>query len=138
MKLQDAVAACFGKYATFQGRACRAEFWYWTAFAAILPLLIGRVVPNAAWLIVLAVAAPSCAVSVRRLHDTGRGGQWLLLAVIPLVAFPLFFYIALALFGVPGFAALGLGSGAGVAWFATLMARRGTAGDNRFGAEPSF
>ena len=33
----------------------------------------------------LAVLLPSLAVSVRRLHDTGRSGWWMLLGMIPLV-----------------------------------------------------
>ena len=33
----------------------------------------------------LAVIIPSLAVSVRRLHDLGKSGWWILLAVIPLV-----------------------------------------------------
>jgi uncharacterized membrane protein YhaH (DUF805 family) len=33
----------------------------------------------------LAVLLPSLAVGVRRLHDTGRSGWWLLLGLIPLI-----------------------------------------------------
>jgi uncharacterized membrane protein YhaH (DUF805 family) len=33
----------------------------------------------------LAVLLPSIAVGIRRLHDTGRSGWWLLLSLIPLV-----------------------------------------------------
>ncbi len=35
----------------------------------------------------LAVLIPSLAVGVRRLHDTGRSGWWLLIALIPLIGF---------------------------------------------------
>jgi uncharacterized membrane protein YhaH (DUF805 family) len=33
----------------------------------------------------LAVLVPSIAVAVRRLHDTGRSGWWLLIAFVPLI-----------------------------------------------------
>lgn len=33
----------------------------------------------------LAVLLPTLAVSVRRLHDTGRSGWWLLIGLIPLI-----------------------------------------------------
>ena len=33
----------------------------------------------------LATLIPTLAVSVRRLHDTGRSGWWLLLSLIPLI-----------------------------------------------------
>lgn len=33
----------------------------------------------------LAVLIPSLAVGVRRLHDTGRNGWWLLIGLIPLI-----------------------------------------------------
>jgi uncharacterized membrane protein YhaH (DUF805 family) len=35
----------------------------------------------------LAIFLPSLAVGVRRLHDTGRSGLWLLIVFIPLIGF---------------------------------------------------
>ncbi len=78
------------KYADFDGRAHREEFWMFTAVnigvtiavsvvAFILHLWILRV------LYALAVLIPSIAVAVRRLHDTDRTGWWLLIALVPLV-----------------------------------------------------
>jgi uncharacterized membrane protein YhaH (DUF805 family) len=85
------------KYAVFNGRARRKEYWYFTLFNAIAVFGIGIVdgifgLFNEATglgvlgsLYLLAVLIPSIAVSVRRLHDTGRSGWFLLLLLIPLV-----------------------------------------------------
>jgi uncharacterized membrane protein YhaH (DUF805 family) len=79
------------RYAQFSGRARRAEFW-WYALANfiitfVLQLLVG--VSGIFWLLyviyVIGVLIPGIAVGIRRLHDTGRSGWWLLIALIPFV-----------------------------------------------------
>lgn len=89
--------AVLKKYATFSGRATRSEYWYFTLFNALISIgliILDRVIGtyNAetamgtlSSLYSLAVLIPSLAVSVRRLHDTGRSGWWFLLAFIPLI-----------------------------------------------------
>ena len=85
MGFGDAVKQALGKYATFSGRARRSEYWYFTLFnvivsfvAGILDAVIG--VPATQVLVGLALLLPGLAVSVRRLHDIGRSGWWLLIA----------------------------------------------------------
>lgn len=85
------------KYATFSGRAQRAEYWYFVLFYILifigLSILDGMTGSFSAesgmgflgGLFSLALLIPSIAVGARRLHDTGRSGWWLLLALIPLV-----------------------------------------------------
>jgi uncharacterized membrane protein YhaH (DUF805 family) len=101
MQMMTAVRTCFSKYATFSGRARRAEFWWFTLFnfivQAVLNVIDGTIfgfgygffdVPPThplSALYSLAVLLPSLAVAVRRLHDTGRSGWWLLIWLIPLV-----------------------------------------------------
>jgi uncharacterized membrane protein YhaH (DUF805 family) len=82
------------KYAVFSGRARRAEYWYFTLFNIIASLILG-VVDAALGLAVglglvysLAVLLPSLGVTIRRLHDIGKTGWWLLL---PLVGVPVMF-----------------------------------------------
>lgn len=43
----------------------------------------------------LAVLIPSIALSIRRLHDTGKSGWWLLIGLIPIIGFfvLIFFYV---------------------------------------------
>lgn len=80
-------------YANFSGRARRAEYW-WFALANLvvyvaLSLIIGGVSEGLGSLLslvyYLGVLVPSIAVSVRRLHDVGKSGWFLLLALIPIV-----------------------------------------------------
>jgi len=81
------------KYAEFSGRARRAEYWFFTLFNGIAFLVLAFIDSAAGeggggvfmGLYGLAVMIPSLAVSVRRLHDTGRSGAWLFLGLIPLI-----------------------------------------------------
>lgn len=79
------------KYAVFEGRATRSEFWYFVLFNIIVSIGLGAVnhvifgqknILGLAYS--LAVFLPSLGVSVRRLHDTGKSGWFLLVAYIPL------------------------------------------------------
>jgi uncharacterized membrane protein YhaH (DUF805 family) len=85
------------KYAVFSGRARRKEYWYFVLFNFLISLGLGLIdgvlglnFPNSGLgllggLYSLAVLIPGIAVAVRRLHDTGRSGWWLLLSLIPFV-----------------------------------------------------
>lgn len=85
------------KYATFHGRARRKEYWFFTLFNLLIMLvlsiidgMIGLYSTEAglgilSGIYTLALLIPSLAVTVRRLHDIGRTGWWLLIAFIPLI-----------------------------------------------------
>jgi uncharacterized membrane protein YhaH (DUF805 family) len=89
------------RYAKFDGRAGRAEFWWFVlanlivyiAFAILLQ--VSGIFVILELLYALAMLVPSIAVAVRRLHDTDKSGWLLLLGLIPLVGFIilLVFYI---------------------------------------------
>jgi uncharacterized membrane protein YhaH (DUF805 family) len=81
MPFTEAVKTCFQKYAVFSGRARPSEYWWWVLFNFFLVVVLALVVSGTetgaealsglAW---LALLLPSLAVTVRRLHDTGRSG----------------------------------------------------------------
>ena len=85
------------KYATFEGRARRKEYWYFILFycIALFVLMVVDVLAGTfneeaeiglfSGLFVLATIVPSIAVTVRRLHDTDRSGWWFLISFVPLV-----------------------------------------------------
>ena len=81
----------FKKYTVVSGRARRKEYWMFVLFNIIIAIAIGFVEglvgsPGIIGMIYcLAVLVPSVAVSVRRLHDTGRSGWWVLVAFVPLI-----------------------------------------------------
>ncbi|MCT4357605.1 DUF805 domain-containing protein [Streptomyces sp. Je 1-79] len=79
------------KYAVFTGRARRQEYWMFFLFnfialvvVAVIDMAIGTY-PLLYAIYALAVFLPSLGVAVRRLHDTGRSGWWLLIGLVPLV-----------------------------------------------------
>ncbi|MBO4254267.1 DUF805 domain-containing protein [Streptomyces griseorubiginosus] len=81
------------KYAVFNGRARRKEYWMYTLFVGIIYVVLSVLsvaTKSSAFSILLvifwlAILLPSLAVGVRRLHDTGRSGWWLLFGIVPLV-----------------------------------------------------
>lgn len=101
---------CLRQYADFSGRARRTEYWMFTLFNVIIVVLLyallvvglamdkpalGAVSIGALWLYNLAVLVPTLAVAVRRLHDIGKEGWYILLGLIPLVGVLvlLYFYV---------------------------------------------
>jgi uncharacterized membrane protein YhaH (DUF805 family) len=78
-------------YVGFQGRARRKEYWMFVLFSVIVSIVLTiiesilSVSQVLTGLYSLAILLPSLAVGVRRLHDTGRSGWWLLIGLIPLI-----------------------------------------------------
>ena len=109
------------KYVDFSGRARRSEYWYFALFniiflivALVLDNVLGTTVPPMPYGVFyiiygLIVLLPGLAVLVRRLHDVGKSGAYILLAFIPLI---------------------------GAIWLLVLCVTEGAAGDNEYGADP--
>lgn len=90
-------------YAEFEGRARRKEYWMFTlvnllivmGLQAVLFMVAGMNPESSLGLLLsgilgiysLGVFIPSLAVGVRRLHDTGRSGWWLLISFVPVIGF---------------------------------------------------
>ncbi len=103
----DAIRVCLKeKYASFNGRATRTEFWWFFLFqyllfipAAVIGGCIGAASANYyevdEWALIgaligygivgLALIVPAICVCVRRLHDTGRSGAWYFISFVPYV-----------------------------------------------------
>ena len=97
------------KYAVFEGRASRTEFWMFVLINIIISILLGVVssfikIPGANYLsslYSLVVLLPSLAVGARRLHDTDRSGWWQLIGLIPLIGW-IVLIVFWAMSGQPG------------------------------------
>jgi uncharacterized membrane protein YhaH (DUF805 family) len=86
MQIQEAVETCVAKkYADFDGRATRSEFWWFMLFCMIINALLGVAAEWAAGIFFLAMLVPTLAVGTRRLRDTGRSPLWWLLVGLPAV-----------------------------------------------------
>jgi uncharacterized membrane protein YhaH (DUF805 family) len=73
-------------YATFTGRARRREYWYFVLFnvlASMLFAIIGLAIGfhNVDKIYSLVVFIPGLAVCVRRIHDTGKSGWYILIPI---------------------------------------------------------
>ncbi|TDU03414.1 uncharacterized membrane protein YhaH (DUF805 family) [Streptomyces sp. 846.5] len=106
--------AVLRNYAGFRGRAAGLEFWVFFLFQAVILgalYLLGIAIHSQLPFLVysLATAVPTWAVIVRRLHDTGRGGWWILFLLLPIV---------------------------GTIVVLLLMADEGELDENRFGPQP--
>ena len=93
---------CMRNYATFSGRAHRAEYWCFTLFFLLFyyvvilltSLSVGKEHElTAALLYQAAFLIPCIAVTVRRLHDTNRTGWWWLIAFLPPLSLLLLYYL---------------------------------------------
>lgn len=109
------------KYAEFSGRARRTEYWMFVLFnfifmvaAIILDNIVGTAIDEFGYglfyfLYILALLIPNLAVCVRRLHDVGKSGWMMLIALIPLV---------------------------GAIWLLVLVFTDSNPGDNEYGVNP--
>lgn len=100
------------KYAVFSGRARRKEYWMFALINTLISILLlvvdisigtfsrdlGLGLLNG--LYGLAILVPAIAVGVRRLHDTGRTGWWVFLALIPCVG-PIVLIVFMVMEGDP-------------------------------------
>jgi uncharacterized membrane protein YhaH (DUF805 family) len=109
------------QYADFSGRARRKEYWMFVLFnmifaivAMILDNVLGIAMEGIGYgplygLYALAMLIPGLAVTVRRLHDVGKSGWMILIALIPLI---------------------------GSIWLLVLMVTDSNAGENQYGQNP--
>ncbi|HID68064.1 MAG TPA: DUF805 domain-containing protein [Roseibacterium sp.] len=100
-------------YANFSGRARRSEYWWFFLFIMIANIVAQTVdaaigLPILTIIVGLGLIVPGIALAIRRMHDTGRSGWWLLIGLIPLAGIVILF------------------------WFV----QRGTVGSNEFGDDP--
>lgn len=85
MTFQESIRVCFSKYADFNGRAGRSEYWWFILFIVIVSLATSMVGSVLSGLFSLGTLLPSIAAATRRLHDTNRSGWWQLILIVPVI-----------------------------------------------------
>ncbi len=102
MGFGEADKSFWSHYSKFKGRSRRSEYWWIQLFLVLTNLAVAgidlvlmngdveRFIANGGggivgliWILVTIV--PALAVLVRRLHDTGKSGWWVLIGFVPLV-----------------------------------------------------
>lgn len=84
----EAISRFYKKYTDFNGRATRAEYWYPCLYMLIVGILLacfGKTGSVLGGLFSLANIIPGIAVGIRRMHDIGKSGWWILITLIPLI-----------------------------------------------------
>lgn len=153
MNFSDAVRSCLSKYATFTGRAPRAEYWFFWLFSLIAEA-VGRLIDViggifvVSSLISLALFLPGLAVFVRRMHDIDRTGWWVLLTFLPGLIMAMLAYRAMSGMDPTAGTAGTVTAPTGPSLLAAIVTlvigivlliwslTRGTPGPNRFGPDP--
>ena len=138
-------------YADFAGRAPRAEYWWF--FLAIVVVyivfsiiesitglkgMVGGVYGPLTLLLWLGTLVPCLAVSVRRLHDTGRSGWWMLL-IVPYLVSAILLLMAIMAGSMTGLGSAGILGIIGLICCIALlvfMVLPSTPGDNLYGPNP--
>ncbi|MBL8469782.1 zinc-ribbon domain-containing protein [Methyloversatilis discipulorum] len=96
MSFGTAISTCLRKYADFDGRATRAEYWWFYLF--FLLVAWGAAIIDGSGtlsgLLNLLLLLPSLAAAARRLHDTGRSGWWQLIGFTIIGLIPLIYWLA--------------------------------------------
>ena len=133
MGFAESLRTCFGKYAKFDGRASRSEFWYFFLFCFIYMFVAGFLLGligasdvafgGATLVLMIPIFIPSIAVAARRLHDINQSG-WMQCIFIP-------GFVADELLGT-GYVIYVLTFALYAFWFS----QAGKKGKNRFGAQP--
>ena len=95
-----AIKSFWSNYSTFKGRSRRSEYWWIQLFLVLTNLAVAAIdlalmngdidrfianggggIVGLVWILVTIV--PALAVLVRRLHDTGKSGWWVLIGFVP-------------------------------------------------------
>lgn len=93
MTFQESIQLCFQKYADFNGRAKRPEYWWFALFMFLTSMILGMVSDMLSIVFSVATVLPSLAAGARRLHDTNKSGWFQLLWIIPILGWVAVIYL---------------------------------------------
>jgi DNA-binding CsgD family transcriptional regulator len=84
MTFYESIRVCFAKYAEFNGRASRPEFWWFTLFVTLVFAALAYLSEDLMNIFMIAMLLPQLAVGTRRLRDSGKNPWWQLFLLAPI------------------------------------------------------
>ncbi len=78
-----AIRVCLAKYADFNGRAARPEFWWFALFITLASAAFTYLSETLGSVFMIVTLLPLLAAGARRLHDIGKSGWWLAFLLVP-------------------------------------------------------
>ena len=93
MTFTESIKTCLSKFADFNGRASRSEYWWYVLFIVLTGAILSAINRNLAALFYLVTLLPSIAAAARRLHDTNRSGWLQLIGLIPLIGWIIMIFL---------------------------------------------
>lgn len=134
---QNFVDTLTNHYFDFNGRVGRAQFWWYVVVVIVLAILVGIVGSITTRLLSslfsLALLLPNLGMGVRRLHDVGKPGIYVLLPIVPAVLAWLFLFLFLWPLAMLCWLAVFAAAVLLIYWYA----QPGMAGDNEYGPPPA-
>ena len=98
VRFVEAVKKALGGYSDYRSRSRRSEYWFWVLFCALIGFVVGLIggilyailnsdIPYKilSVIMVLTIFVFSLPLGVRRFHDIGRSGWFMLLGLIPII-----------------------------------------------------
>lgn len=79
----ESIRECLIKYAEFNGRASRSEFWWFMLFVILVAAALQLINETASNIFLVAILLPLLAVGARRLRDSGKNPWWQLFLLAP-------------------------------------------------------
>ena len=83
MTFSESILVCLKKYAEFNGRASRSEFWWFTLFIVLVASALSYLSQTYRDIFLIAALLPLLAAGARRLRDSGTSARWLLFLLAP-------------------------------------------------------
>jgi len=140
-------------YVDFNGRVGRTQFWYYMLVAILLMVVVSVVasvirVPALGSLVGLALLLPNLGMGVRRLHDTGKPGIYIVILLIPVALYIVLAILSAILLLMGGglgalmmigglFMLVGLANLAALGVMIYFWVQPGQTGDNQYGPAPA-
>ena len=132
MTFTESVKKCLMKdFLTFSGRSSRSEYWWFALFEFLVSFICALISYMLSFIVGVVLFIPVLAVAVRRLHDSGLSGLYVL--------FPVALYSAIALLvdivGISGDVAFIL-LGISIVYNVYLYCRKSDPIQNKYGIPP--